>query len=68
MNEAGSLYEALTRGERADSPHRKRQMYSPTKRQTPSKRCWYNISKYDFKILSLRIDYRTSCQMTAQKN
>ncbi|KAI5641273.1 spectrin repeat domain-containing protein [Phthorimaea operculella] len=35
VNEAGAIYEALTRGERADSPHRKRQLYSPTKRQTP---------------------------------
>nr|XP_034826083.1 dystonin isoform X4 [Maniola hyperantus] len=37
VNEAGAAYEALTRGERADSPHRKRQLYSPTKRQTPSR-------------------------------
>ncbi|XP_026728111.1 dystonin isoform X29 [Trichoplusia ni] len=37
VNEAGAVYEALTRGDRADSPHRKRQMYSPTKRQTPSR-------------------------------
>ncbi|XP_026332684.1 uncharacterized protein LOC113239782 isoform X5 [Hyposmocoma kahamanoa] len=35
VNEAGEIYEALTRGDRADSPHRKRQVYSPTKRQTP---------------------------------
>ncbi|XP_047035660.1 dystonin isoform X33 [Helicoverpa zea] len=37
VNEAGAVYEALTRGDRADSPHRKRQIYSPTKRQTPSR-------------------------------
>ncbi|KPJ14035.1 Microtubule-actin cross-linking factor 1, isoform 4 [Papilio machaon] len=37
VNEAGSLYENLTRGERADSPHRRRQIYSPTKRQTPTR-------------------------------
>ncbi|CAH2249192.1 jg21743 [Pararge aegeria aegeria] len=37
VNEAGAAYEALTRGERGDSPHRKRQLYSPTKRQTPSR-------------------------------
>ncbi|XP_041970881.1 dystonin isoform X11 [Aricia agestis] len=37
VNEAAAMYEALTRGDRADSPHRKRQMYSPTKRQTPSR-------------------------------
>ncbi|XP_060807173.1 dystonin isoform X16 [Amyelois transitella] len=37
VNEAGAVYEALSRGERADSPHRKRQLYSPTKRQTPSR-------------------------------
>ncbi|XP_049879738.1 microtubule-actin cross-linking factor 1 isoform X17 [Pectinophora gossypiella] len=35
VNEAGAVYEALTRGDRAGSPHRKRQLYSPTKRQTP---------------------------------
>ncbi|XP_048001317.1 microtubule-actin cross-linking factor 1-like [Leguminivora glycinivorella] len=35
VNEAGAVYEALTRGDRVDSPHRKRQLYSPTKRQTP---------------------------------
>ncbi|KPJ00723.1 Dystonin [Papilio xuthus] len=37
VNEAGALYENLTRGERADSPHRRRQIYSPTKRQTPTR-------------------------------
>ncbi|XP_037296445.1 microtubule-actin cross-linking factor 1 isoform X21 [Manduca sexta] len=37
MNESGAVYSALTRGDRADSPHRKRQLYSPTKRQTPSR-------------------------------
>ncbi|XP_022818701.1 dystonin isoform X20 [Spodoptera litura] len=37
VNEAGAVYEALTRGDRADSPHRRRQIYSPTKRQTPSR-------------------------------
>ncbi|XP_039751273.1 uncharacterized protein LOC120627239 isoform X23 [Pararge aegeria] len=37
VNEAGAAYESLTRGERGDSPHRKRQLYSPTKRQTPSR-------------------------------
>ncbi|CAB3229877.1 unnamed protein product [Arctia plantaginis] len=37
VNEAGAVYEALARGERADSPHRRRQIYSPTKRQTPSR-------------------------------
>ncbi|XP_062530275.1 dystonin isoform X47 [Bombyx mori] len=37
VNEAGAAYEALHRGDRADSPHRKRQLYSPTKRHTPSR-------------------------------
>ncbi|XP_061380488.1 microtubule-actin cross-linking factor 1 isoform X17 [Danaus plexippus] len=37
VNESGALYEALSRGERADSPHRKRSLYSPTKRHTPSR-------------------------------
>ncbi|CAH2057366.1 unnamed protein product, partial [Iphiclides podalirius] len=37
VNEAGAIYENLTRGDRADSPHRKRQIYSPTKRQTPTR-------------------------------
>ncbi|XP_050356011.1 microtubule-actin cross-linking factor 1 isoform X18 [Nymphalis io] len=36
LNEAGAVYEALTRGERADSP-RRRQIYSPARRQTPSR-------------------------------
>ncbi|CAG9792786.1 unnamed protein product [Diatraea saccharalis] len=36
VNEAGAVYEALSRGERADSPHRRR-LYSPTKRHTPSR-------------------------------
>lgn len=37
VNEAGGTYEALSRSERADSPARKRQLYSPTKRHTPSR-------------------------------
>ncbi|XP_046973803.1 dystonin isoform X22 [Vanessa cardui] len=37
LNEAGAVYEALTRGERADSPQRRRQIYSPARRQTPSR-------------------------------
>ncbi|XP_028029408.1 microtubule-actin cross-linking factor 1 isoform X17 [Bombyx mandarina] len=37
VSEAGAAYEALHRADRADSPHRKRQLYSPTKRHTPSR-------------------------------
>nr|XP_026497636.1 microtubule-actin cross-linking factor 1 isoform X20 [Vanessa tameamea] len=37
LNESGAVYEALTRGQRADSPHRKRQIYSPARRHTPSR-------------------------------
>ncbi|XP_047520521.1 dystonin isoform X32 [Pieris napi] len=36
LNEAGAAYEALSRGDRADSP-RRRHVYSPTKRHTPSR-------------------------------
>ncbi|XP_045505243.1 dystonin isoform X22 [Colias croceus] len=36
LNEAGAVYEALSRGERAESP-RRRHVYSPTKRHTPSR-------------------------------
>ncbi|XP_045525141.1 dystonin isoform X23 [Pieris brassicae] len=36
LNEAGAAYEALSRGDRAESP-RRRHVYSPTKRHTPSR-------------------------------